>query len=194
MNLAVDLDDSAIDLISQLVVFHNETYGTHLSKWDFTTYFYEEVWGGTSEEAIAKVDQFAKSNYFRNIVPIPDSQETLRRLSKKHKLFLVTGRRKPLREATFTCINEFFPNIFEEVYFTNSFSTNGDRILKSEVCKKLDARLIIDDDMMHIVDCAGAGIPVLVFSQPWNQGTLPQKAVRLFSWKEIADVIENFVF
>jgi uncharacterized HAD superfamily protein len=57
--------------------------------------------------------------------------------------------------------------------------------LKSAMCKELGIQVMIDDHMSVAKDCAEAGIRVLLFDQPWNQGELPMGAERVHSWDEI---------
>ncbi|CAN0358697.1 unnamed protein product, partial [Discosporangium mesarthrocarpum] len=49
--VAIDLDEVLGLFVSQLVLFHNTTFGTSLTVEDFTSYEFHEVWGGGKEEA-----------------------------------------------------------------------------------------------------------------------------------------------
>lgn len=193
MNIAVDIDDVIADLINNLILFHNETYGTNLQKKDFTTQMYNEVWGGTLPQAIEKVSKFSKTDYFKKITPIPNSLEAVNFLKKNnHTLFLITGRKDSLTEETALWVEKHFPNIFSGIYHTNHYTLNSKKLKKSQVCNDLNIKLIIEDDPTHIVDCANAGIQVFVFDHPWNQGELPKNATRVYSWTEIIENINRF--
>ena len=192
MNIAVDLDDSVADLICKLILFHNETYGTCLQRDDFKSYQYEKVWGGTKVEAIRKVQEFIKSDYFKSIVPLAGSQEAMAILKKSgHNLFVVTGREEYLDEVTSIWVGQYFLGIFSGIYHTNSYTEGTGKINKSAVCKELNAPIIIEDDLMHIVDCSNAGIKVLVYDNPWNRYELPAGAVRVSAWSQIVDIINE---
>jgi len=192
MRIAVDVDDTMIDTIGSLILFHNDRYGTKLKQEDFYSCWYREVWGGSKEEEIKKLNDFYKSSYFDGIIPISDSQKILISLVKKDVEFqAVTGRVYDLIEKTRICIKRYYPSIFSGIYHTNSYGLTGVKIKKSEVCKKLNVDLLIDDDMNHVIDCTNEGIPVLVFNKPWNQGTLPEKALRMNSWEELPDLIHQ---
>jgi len=193
INIAIDCDEIIADLSSQLILFHNKEYGTNLTKEDFTSYCFHQVWGGTVEEETKKVSQFFESNYFKEVVPTEGSQEAMNFLKKKgHNLFIVTGRVYSLTEETLMFIEKYFPNIFLGVSFANTYGTSGPRMKKSVMCRKLNVRLIIEDDPIHITDCTNFGIPVFVLDKPWNQGPLPEKAIRVFDWKQMLNEISAF--
>jgi hypothetical protein len=192
INIAVDCDEILANLHSQLIVFHNKEYGTNLKKEDFTSYSFHEVWGGTVNEETKKVSQFFDSNYFKEVIPVEGSQKAMDFLKKKgHNLFVVTGRIISLTEETIVWIEKYFPNIFLGICFGNTYGS-GIKIRKSVMCKRLNVRLIIEDDLMHVADCANADIPVLVYDNPWNQGILPRKAVRVFDWNHAINTIGDF--
>jgi len=192
MTVAVDVDDTIIDTIGSLILFHNNIYGTNFKEEDFYSCWYREVWGGTKEEEIKKLEDFYKSNYYSEIIPIKGSQKTLISLIEEGIEFqAVTGRVYDLIEKTEGYIKKHFPNIFSNIYHTNSYGLTGIKIRKSEVCKNINADFIIDDDMNHVVDCTNAGIPVLVFNKPWNQGILPNGAFRMNSWEELPNLINQ---
>jgi uncharacterized HAD superfamily protein len=192
MNIAVDLDDSLVDTISQLVLFHNDRYGTCLKKEDFNSCDYTDTWGGTRSDNVIKIREFFKSNYFRDIAPVAGAQEALTILKEKgHNLFIVTGRENHFNQITYALVEKYFFNIFSGIYHTNAYSEGLIRIKKSTVCKDLNASIIIEDDFVHILDCASSGIKVLVYNTLWNQGELPIGATRVLSWNQILDAIES---
>jgi uncharacterized HAD superfamily protein len=193
INIAVDHDEILANLLDQLILFHYEEYGTNLKREDFTSYNFHEVWGGTPQQAIQKMEDFFKSKYFKEVVPTGGSQEAMGFLKRKgHNLFIVTGRIHSLTEETLMFIEKYFPNIFSGISFANSYGTSGPKMRKSVICRKLNVRLIIEDDPIHIADCANDGIPVFIYDKPWNQGILPEKAIRVFNWSEMINEISSF--
>lgn len=191
INIAVDNDEILFDLHGQLILFHNEVYGTKLKKKDFVSYNFHEVWGGTSEEATRKVSEFLGSDYFKKIKPVEGSQKAMESLKQRgHTLFVVTGRIHSLAEKTEDDIQEYFPNIFSGICFANTYGT-GIKTKKSILCRKLNTRLIIEDDLLHINDCANTGISVLVHDYQWNQGILPENATRFFDWKQAINLVSS---
>lgn len=187
MNIAVDLDDTILNNITNLILFFNSVYGRNLKKEQFFSCLYRQVWGGTKEEEQEILRNFCESKYFSEILPIKGSQRMMNVLKKNgHNLVVVTGRVYSLTKKTEDWVGKFFPNVFSDIYHTNSYGESGLRIKKSDMCKKLNMDLIIDDDFNHVVDCTNADIPVLVYSTPWNQNEFPKKALRLNEWNDEA--------
>lgn len=192
MRIAVDLDEVIADLISSVIMFHNEKYGTKLERSHFFSYHYEKVWGGSKDEAVEKVREFFKSDHFLNILPIHGAYETLLFLKNQgHEFFIVTGREDYTKDFTKAWVDKYFPDIFSGIYHTNAYVEGNSRIKKSLVCTQIEAELIIDDDMMHIMDCLESGIKVIVFDNPWNQGEFLGEINRVFGWGEIVKIIES---
>jgi uncharacterized HAD superfamily protein len=193
VNIAVDNDEILFSLYEPLFRFHNEKYGTNLKKEDFISYHFHEVWGGDREEEERKVNEFFNSDYFANIKPVLGAVEAMKYLKERgHALFVVTGRIPSLAQKTESDLIKYFPGIFSGVCFGNSYGVTGAKIPKSTLCRKLNCGIIIEDDMLHIRECAAAGISVLAFDYPWNQEPLPDNATRVFSWNEIHTLINTF--
>lgn len=61
----------------------------------------------------------------------------------------------------------------QHVYFGNHWSLSGPVRKKSEICKSIGAQILIDDNPTYAVECAAAGIHVLLFdwndSYPWSK-------------------------
>jgi len=192
MHVAIDIDDVIADLMRSLVLFHNDRYGTKLTREDFHSCWYREVWGGTKEEEVKKLEEFFESHYFRDVFPTPGSQQAMNFLiNEGHKLSVVTGRVYSLTQKTEEWIEKHFPNVFSEIYHTNSYGLTGKKLMTSEMCKIQNMDFILDDAMMHILDCSTSGIPVLVYDSPWNQGVLPNGTIRMKSWDEIPKLIQQ---
>lgn len=189
MHIAVDLDDSSLDTLTAVLLYYNQKHGTFLKRENFFVYRFNEVWGGTLQEAINEMGEFYLSEYFEKITPMPDSERTLRLLHEDgHKLSVVTGREPFLSEKTEKCIEKYFPGIFSGIYFANTYGLTGTKMKKSEICIKNGVDLIIDDDLMHISDCVDAQIPVLVYGNPWNEIS-PKGSLRLKHWNEVLEII-----
>ncbi len=187
MRIGIDLDEVVADSIAAIIKLHNERYGTRLKRDDFHTYVFEEVWGGTREEAIKKVDEFFATDQLKNISPIAGSLKAIAALKAKgHELYVITGRSNDNVRQTEQWLEGHFPDVFLGVHYTSIFSLTEKPRKKSETCKKLGVEVLIDDHMRNVLDCAGEGIRVLLFDQPWNRGhELPGNVERVFSWDEI---------
>lgn len=77
------------------------------------------------------------------------------------KLYIVTGRQDAVREETEDWIDTFFPNIFDDVILTNSYTSH--EVKKSDICRALNIGLIIDDNKGICDQCIEAGTDALNF-------------------------------
>ncbi|RUS12641.1 hypothetical protein BC937DRAFT_87349, partial [Endogone sp. FLAS-F59071] len=208
--IAVNFDNTLTTTLSSLVQFHNAVYGTHLKESDFTSENYWEVWGGTPEETYAKTRLFYESKYFRQIQPVQDGTlETLKMLKKrKFTLVIITSRQQFIAEQTKKFVDRYFPGIFDSIYFCNhSLSEVEKRTYvskpKSVICHEIGAELLIDDSLKHSLECAAAGIKVLLFDlngrYGWNKlsknsndvatandAALPNSIRRVLNWNDVA--------
>ncbi|MFA6324873.1 MAG: hypothetical protein WCX46_01455 [Candidatus Paceibacterota bacterium] len=184
-SIALDNDDVAVNFTGMLALFHNDRYGTNLKKEDFYTTVYEKVFKVSTEEKIHIMDEFYTTDYFKKITPEPYSLEAFILLKKMgFNLFLVTGRKYSLIEKTKNDTENFFPNVFSSIHHANTYGASGPKKSKSEICNELGLRLIVDDDPLHIKDCASAGMKVFIYDQPWNQGNFEGDCVRFFGWRD----------
>ncbi len=87
-----------------------------------------------------------------------------------YKFFCVTARHSTLWIPLMTklIINKNFPWIFEKIFFCNWLSKNY--TTKSEICKKIWAKIIIEDSLENCIDCTQkAWINAILFDKPRNQ-------------------------
>ena len=190
MRIGVDLDDVVIDLQNAIVSFHNERYGTAFTRNDHRTFNLWEVWGCSREEAVGRIYEFFQSDWFFNVPPMMHAETGLHALAARgHELYAITDRTNDVVEETKKWIAQHFPETFQEIHFANHFTKSGPARKKSEICRELGITTLIDDSKDNAIDCAAAGIRVLLLDQPWNQGELPAGVERVFSWDEIVKKI-----
>jgi uncharacterized HAD superfamily protein len=190
MLIAVDVDDTIADFMSSLIEFHNNSYNTSLTKNQFFTYDFWKIWGGTKEEAIAKVDDYAKTDYFKDIKPLHQAVECINALKQRHNLVVITSRPNGVVKQTKEWIDRYFPNIFSRIYYTYNIYRKDHAKTKEDVCLELGVDIIIEDNLIHSIDCAKKGIKALLLNHPWNQcGELPENVTRANDWNEILRII-----
>ena len=192
--IGIDLDDVLADFHTGLMNYHNETYGTSLKPEDFKTYLFNEVWGGTLQEAIQKVNDFHHTIYFREISPIESSVISVDVLSRESELFIITSRPSFIKEQTEEWINRFFDDKFSGVFYSSNHYSKAENSgkSKSQICKELEISLLVDDSLDYVKQCPPMGIRGVLFGDyPWNQnGSLPLNAVRAENWKEVLEQIK----
>lgn len=187
MIIGIDFDDVLADTIGQLILFHNETYGTELTRKQFHSPRWWEVWGGTRDQSVNKFFEFKKSPYFKDVKPLEYAIDAIDELSNNHTLVVITSRQVEFVKETNEWINEHFPNKFKDIFLTNHahWALSGTSTTKLAICKQENVDILIEDNLDYAEECAEENIQVLLLDTPWNQGTLPDNVYRVHSWKEI---------
>jgi 5'(3')-deoxyribonucleotidase len=194
MKIGVDLDEILSDTLTSVLEYYNSVHKTNLKRNEFVSYNYWEIWGGTKENAVKLIEDYYKTNYFKNIKPIAGAKENLENLkSEGYEMFVITGRSDKYKKETKDWLTEHYPNIFSDIFFANTFDIDNTDTKKSDICIKNNIPILIEDDPHHLADCAQAGIKTIVLDCPWNKNFQAENSVRVFFWEEIAQKIKEFI-
>lgn len=199
--------------VPRLIEFHNEKYGEpHLELATFHSYHFSDVWGGTDDAAMDKVEAFFASPYFLGggggaadvlsgsdgIPVLPGAREALRALhdSGRFSFVLVTSRQHELEDETRRWLDAHFAGVFDKVVFGNHYGRDGAKKSKPDMCRELGARALIDDRVQYCEQCADAVDLALLFgTYAWNtlpEGKeLPTNVVRCLDWAETKAALER---
>lgn len=193
LRVAVDVDEVLGRFVYALNMYCKEAYGMDHKVEDFWVYEFAKIWNCTQDRSNQIVHDFFKSPHFNDGIPIiPGAYESLSRLSAHVDLVVVTSRQHVIQDVTLDWIDRHFPGLFQEVYFGNHFAMQGTSRKKSDICKSIGAHVLIDDNPGYAIDCATAGINVLLYDwegnypwsklQPWQEH--PNIEV-VSDWKEV---------
>ena len=190
--IGIDLDDTVLDLVGALVLFHNTFYGTNLTRADYLSHKFHKVWGCTGEEAIRRVSQFYTTEYFENIKPISGAIDAIDFLAKQNYLEAITARPTDIKEKTGRQVKTYFGNNFDGIYYSSNFFTKTQNDgTKLEICQRRGISTMIEDVLEYAMQFADTGIKVLLFGNyPWNQnGNLPSNIIRVKNWTEAREAV-----
>ncbi|KAH1204243.1 hypothetical protein AAZV13_17G222600 [Glycine max] len=134
-----------------------------------------------------------KTAYFKSgIHPLPGAQMTLQKLSRFCSLSVVTSRQNAIKDHIIEWLEKNYPGLFHDIHFGNHFALDGVSRPKSEICRSLNAKVLIDDNPRYAIECADVGIRVLLFdyenSYPWckNESVDQHPLVtRVKNWEEV---------
>ncbi len=193
MIIGVDIDEVLADFIPELLDYHNELYGTNLTKDKIHSYNLCNFFGGTREEVLKKVYDFYETHSFKNLSIVSGSQEGIQALSENNKLVIITSRPPITQEITTVWLQKHFLNKFFSIHFTDELvKKEGNKIKKSDICIDLGVDIMIEDSLKNALECASIGIKVLLLDCPWNQSEdLAEGITRVKSWEEIKEKIKN---
>ncbi|KAJ4837986.1 hypothetical protein Tsubulata_043192 [Turnera subulata] len=199
--VAVDVDEVLGNFVSALNRFIADRYALNHSVLDYHVYEFFKIWNCSRDEADVRVHEFFKTPYFKTgIHPIPGAWNALHKLSRLCKLSVVTSRQHVIKDHTVEWIEKHFPGLFQEIHFGNHFALDGESRPKSEICRSLGAKVLIDDNPRYAVECAEVGIRVLLFdyenSYPWcKTDSVDQHPLitKVHNWEEVEKNIVSWI-
>ena len=189
MLIGIDLDNVLTDYYKEFLDYVNNKHATAYKFSDLKSYWFEDNFGGTREEAIKKFIDFEESHSLK-LTPVPGAVKAMKNLSKEHELVIITSRRDEKFEAAREWVEKNFPNCFKEIVI----STGGAKTLlaqrksKAQVCKDLGIAVLIEDVLEVAAECAKTS-KVLLLDRPWNQAPTPEGVYRVKSWPEALERI-----
>ncbi|KNA15944.1 hypothetical protein SOVF_093810 [Spinacia oleracea] len=200
--VAVDVDEVLGNFVSALNRFIADRYSSNHTVSEYHVYEFFRIWNCSRDEADIRVHEFFKSSYFKNgIYPLPGAQKTLNNLSSFCNLSVVTSRQNVIKDHTIEWLEKHYSGLFEEIHFGNHFALDGESKPKSEICRSMGAKVLIDDNPRYALECAEVGISVLLFdyqnSYPWcktgsnNQHPLVTK---VHNWEEVEQQLVSWRF
>ncbi len=190
MKIGIDIDEVLGHFLPALVEFHNYTYGTKLKVEQFHSYNFWEVWGGTRDEMIKKVDDFELTTFFINIQTVDGAKDSIKKLKEKHEFFIITSRPMSLLQKTKDWLEKKFPNTFDKIFFANNVFRNQTTKSKGEFCNDLGIDIMIEDSASFANECVAPDRKVFLINQPWNKDAITKpEVIRVNSWKEIMEQV-----
>ncbi|KAG9443906.1 hypothetical protein H6P81_015246 [Aristolochia fimbriata] len=191
--VAVDVDEVLGSFLAALNKFIADRYALIHSVSEYHVYEFFKIWNCSRKEADLRVHEFFKTSYFKTgIYPIPGAQRALVRLSRYCSLSVVTSRQNVIKDHTIEWIERHYPGLFQEIHFGNHFALDGQSRPKSEICRSMGAQVLIDDNPRYAIECAEAGMRVLLFdydnSYPWcktGSADLHPLVTKVHNWHEV---------
>jgi uncharacterized HAD superfamily protein len=190
--IAVDVDEVLLDFIPALDSFYNRKFGTNLSREDYIYYDLEKVWGIKRQEAVEIINNFYRSQEFKQILPLEGAQKAVKILSENNEFSAVTSRPHFIERDTKNCLNRHFENAFSAVFLNGQYGINSSGLDKSDYCLKNGIFIILEDNLDIAQKCAEKDITTFLFDKPWNRKTsLSKKIIRVGEkrnhWEEVLE-------
>uniref|UniRef100_A0A7S1C603 5'-nucleotidase n=1 Tax=Bicosoecida sp. CB-2014 TaxID=1486930 RepID=A0A7S1C603_9STRA len=200
LRVACDLDEVLGFFVRPMLQVVEEKYGVKTDYDNFFSYHYADVWGCTDEESMERVEAFLATEAFKAMERVPLAAETLRRLKDtgKFEFVLVTSRQHSVEADTRAWLREHFRGIFSAVVFGNHYGRSGAKTSKTDLCKALQASVLIDDRVKYCAEVAPSMRRVLLFGDyAWNRaGTskedpseLPDNVDHVLDWTAVEEVL-----
>ena len=187
--IAVDIDEVLSETLKSMLKKHKYMFNNHKVKWedlvDYNVWNIESLWL-TQNQAIRLFATFQLWSWlFNKIEPVQWAKKNIQRIKEQwYKFYAVTARLSPLKPDTLLWLHKHYKWCFEKVIFANFFTKWEKK--KSDICKGIWAKIIIEDNLDTCIDCANNWIKCYMINKPWNQcDTLPEWITRVYSRNEI---------
>lgn len=190
--VAADADEVLLDFIPRLIDFYNRRFGMNLTSEDYIYYDLEKVWNTTRHEAVEIINNFYRSQEFKQILPVKGAQEAIKILSKSNELSVVTSRPPFIEVDTRDSLNKHFGNVFSEIFLNGQYGIHSSGLDKSGYCLKNGIFVILEDNLDVAQKCAEKDITIFLFDKPWNrQSFQSRKIIRVGEkrnpWEEVLE-------
>ena len=193
VRIHVDVDDTLADTTSMILQYLKVKHNLLFERSGLTFHNYLDKL--LKNESNRYIRDFEDSHFHNEIIPIQDSVKIISKLSEKHDLVIISGRRLTLKEKTTKWVDKYFPNCFKEIHLVNQYPDEGEEkgLPKHELCKHLKCDFSREDDFNTALKIASQGIKVLLMNQPWNSedNIENENIIRVNNWEEIYKIIEE---
>ncbi len=197
--IALDIDDVLAASAEGFANYSNRQWGTSLTADDYQE-DWAAVWGISTEEAVARAAGYHKDGVMRTYRPLYGAHKVLSNLSKRYSIILVTSRRRVVDLDTRAWLNQHFPDVFSGLEYAGIWDDDTHTVERSlsrtkrDICHRIGASYLIDDQPKHCIDAHSGGVAALLFGEySWNQEdcSLPEEVVRVANWIEVGRYFDD---
>lgn len=189
--IVIDIDDVLAAHAEGMVAFSNKEWGTNLTVDDYDEHW-AKMWKTDPKETERRAELFHVSGVVADYRHDEGAMAVLKKLKKTYKLIVLTSRRRAIEYETKIWIAQYFPGLFDEIFFTgfwDSPTTGAHTLTKAQLAEELKADFLIDDQLKHCFAAAEVGIQALLFGNyGWNEADmLPKNVFRAADWQKVGE-------
>ena len=171
--IAIDFDETIAESFDTIFKYHNyKINNITISKDEVTNYQiretpkYKKLWI-TIDDCIKIFNDFLEGDDYYIYPDVQWAKAKIQeRKNKWYVLKILTARPERQRKITEMRVEEHFPNTFDSIVFANHFTEETKS--KSEICKEIWAKIMIEDNFQYAEDLAKAWITTYLLAKPWN--------------------------
>lgn len=195
--IAIDIDDTIADSTESLRLLVNKRVGVDLPqeayriKGDYWGY-YERVW-----EANDIADKISHNDFAKEMVDdqshvplLAGAEFAIKELAKRHDIVLLTARDKTWEAATKHWLKDKFGKDVMDVHFTSAHKDEHE-MTKGQLCRHLDAEVLIDDNVEHCQSALDEGVQALLFGNYGWHHAAPDNIKRCRDWQAVLDFFSD---
>lgn len=196
--VALDIDDVLADFTESLRLRVNELTGADFTVDDYRMQadywgYYERVWATHPATQAQTIGPFIAeiSADHRRVPLLAGAEFGLSELAKRFKLVFITARPEVMHDSTRQWLRHHFADVPAEVHFTNHTRTDEVTISKGEICERLGASYLIDDNVEHCVSAREHGITPILFGEYGWQHSIPEGLTRCKDWPMVVEYLSR---
>lgn len=191
--IAIDIDDVLSNSMEAVRVTANEYLGVNLQPEHYTVpgpywSYYETVWKG--QGMALSFDDLSEELIKSRYLPHLDAAHALKQLAKKYKLVVISSRREQWWESTREWLERHFGGLISEIVFAGN-KEHAVQQSKGEVCARLGAQWLIDDNVDHCADAQDHGVMPLLFGTYGWQKKVPPGITRCKDWQAVLEYFDG---
>ena len=186
--LAIDCDDVLIASVERIVDEYNDRFQTNVQL-EGAFIPANPDWGAEREVVHQRILEIQSSDAYSKTPPFESAVSVVKSLAKMHELHLVTARTEALMPVTHAMLDKYFDGAFTSVEHVGHDTSKG------EVCRRIGADVIIDDNYKHLVEADEHGIEHVIWfgDYPWqaDQKHILQNVRRCHTWFDVEENIRE---
>lgn len=182
LNILIDIDGTVTEPFYWLKQA-NRHFSMNLDPRVIRRYEIHEALGVTAEEGKAFYDMYGESIH-QEAKERRGASQAVARLSMDHNIHFVTAREPKMRQ-----VSEYWLKMHGFPMDTLTLLGSHDKVMSAH---GLECDIFIEDRYENALQLAQEGFKVILINCSYNQGPLPDKVMRVNTWTEITDVINDF--
>jgi len=177
--------DGTVTCPATIVPYLNEAFHLNLTFDDFKEYDWLQVID-VSENEFNDWYLRNEANIYMESPLASGAKEVLLEWGRDHDLVFISARGEELLQIT----KDWFIRHGLPYHHIELIGTHQ----KVEAAKKYAVEIFLEDKYDNAIDIYNhCHIPVILFNTPYNQGPLPNKIKRVFSWKEAKIWVDKWI-
>lgn len=193
--IAIDIDDTIADSTESLRIAANERSGLNIpaevyrQKGEYWGYYeailakygIDKVYTLQDNKAEMEADQ-------STILVIEGARDALATLTKHYRIVFITAREESCEPATHRWLAEKFDGLKYDLHFIDHIHGESG-LTKGQLCKRLGAELLIDDNDAHCQSAVAEGVGAIRFGEYGWHGENEDQIPCCKTWQDVLEYL-----
>ncbi len=185
--IAIDCDDVLVPSTERIINMYNQRYGTDVQPRDAHSSA-SLAWQASREEIAERIYDIQLTEEYAKTAPFSQAIDVCQRLARSHELHLVTARPGRVMSVTIAMLERYFRGLFKEIEHVGLDGSKG------EVCRRLQADVLIDDNYKHLQAAQACSVSYNIWfgDYPWqDRSAMADNMVQCKTWRGVEQEIDQ---